>query len=246
MNVKLAFLLQPSPWERSHAIVTVAWGSVSPSEAAEDSHCQNFGTQARTAANLAWLSCHERPNAIARKFAFGFLEEPLHLWHQTFERLADLLAIAANLDLDRRVTRPEVKCALKIVWQIGERRFLVDAKMFHQRSLQFFVIDLHPFRPSSPRRDHAFRDRFLRLRNHQFRIDHQLRAQPMACWTSAVVAVKRKMLRSELAQCEAAVWTSIVGRIPIRFPLRLLLPEHHNTVLAPFQRGVDGIRQPHP
>src|SRR5262249_38679598 len=87
--------------------------------------------------------------------AFSFLVEPLHLRYQPFKRLADLFPVAANLDLDWRLTRPEVKRALKIVRQIRKRYFFVNAKMFHQRPLQFFVIGLHPLRPSSPRCNHA-------------------------------------------------------------------------------------------
>ena len=98
------------------------------------------------------------------------------------------------------IARPEVKRALKIFRQIGKRRFFVDAKMFHQRALQFFVIGLHPLRSAPPRRDRAFRERFFRLGNHQLRINHQLRAEPMTGRARAEVAVEGKMFRGELAQ----------------------------------------------
>src|SRR5215470_5751200 len=67
MNVELAFLLQGPHCGRCHAIVIIAGGYTSHSAAATDRHRENFRTQSRTAANLARLSGHERPNAIARK-----------------------------------------------------------------------------------------------------------------------------------------------------------------------------------
>src|ERR1700757_129860 len=98
-----------------------------------DRHRQNLRSQSRSAANFAWLAGHEGTNSIAGEFAFGFLVEPLHLWHQTLKRLGDLLTVTAELNFNRRLARSKIKRALKIFRQLGERRFFVHAKMFYQR-----------------------------------------------------------------------------------------------------------------
>src|SRR4029077_3972908 len=120
-----------------------------------DRHRQNLRSQSRAAANFTWLAGHEGTNPITGEFAFGFLVEPLHLWHQTLKRLGDLLTVTAELNFNRRLARSKIKRALKIFWQLGKRCFFVDAKMFHQRALQFFVIGLLPLRPAKTLRTHT-------------------------------------------------------------------------------------------
>src|SRR5207253_6532741 len=158
-------------------------------------HRQNLRSQSRATANLAWLAGHERTNPITGEFAFGFLVEPLHLWHQTLKRLGDLFTVTAELNFNRCLARSKIKRALKIFWQLSKRRFFVDAKMFYQRALQFFVIGLHPLRSATPWRNHSLRDRFFRLGDHQLRINHQLRPQSVTRRTGTEMTVKGKMFR---------------------------------------------------
>src|SRR5712671_413048 len=160
-----------------------------------DRHRQNLRPQSRTAANFTWLAGHEGTNPITGEFAFGFLVEPLHLWHQTLKRLGDLLTVTAELNFNRRLARSKIKRALKIFRQLSKRHFFVDAKMFYQRALQFFVIGLHPLWSTTPWRNHSLGDRFFRLGNHQLRINHQLRPEPVTRRTRTKMTVKGKMFR---------------------------------------------------
>src|SRR6476659_987909 len=120
-----------------------------------DRHRKNLRSQSRTAANFTWLAGHEGTNSITGELAFGFLVEPLNLWHQTLNRLGDLLTVTGELNFNRRLACSNIKRALKIFRQLGKPRFFVDAKMFHQRALQFFVIGLHPLRPTTPWCNHS-------------------------------------------------------------------------------------------
>src|SRR5438477_3783979 len=156
---------------------------------------QNFRSQSRAAANFARLSGHEGANPITGEFAFGFLVEPLHLWHQPLKRLGNFFTVTAELHFNRRLARAKIKRALKIFRELGKSRFFVDAKMFYQRALQLFVIGLHPLRSATPWRNHSLGDRFFRLGNHQLWVNDQLRPKSVTCRTGTEMTVKGKMLR---------------------------------------------------
>src|SRR6476620_9999604 len=100
-----------------------------------DRHRQNLRSQSRAAANFTWLAGHERANPVTGEFAFGFLVEPLHLWHQTLKRLRQPLTDTAELNFIPLLAASNIKRALKIFRRRGKRRFFVDAKLFHQRAL---------------------------------------------------------------------------------------------------------------
>src|SRR2546423_4459167 len=85
-----------------------------------DRHRQNLRSQPRAAANFAWLAGHEGTNPITGEFAFGFLVESLHLWHQTIKRLRDLLTVTAVLNFNRRLSRSRLNRALKSSLQPGQ------------------------------------------------------------------------------------------------------------------------------
>src|SRR5437016_5501867 len=85
-----------------------------------DCHRQNFRPQPRAAANLAWLAGHEGTNPITGKFAFGFLVEPLHLWHQTLKGLGNFFTVTAELHFNWRLAGSKIKRALKIFRQLGK------------------------------------------------------------------------------------------------------------------------------
>src|SRR3977135_129961 len=68
-------------------------------------HRQNLRSQPRATANFTWLAGHEGTNPITGELSFGFLVEPLHLWHQTLKRLGDLFTVTAELNFNRRPAR---------------------------------------------------------------------------------------------------------------------------------------------
>src|SRR4029077_3156202 len=72
-------------------------------------HRQNFRPQTRAAATFAWLADHKRADPITGEFAFGFLVESLHLWHQTLKRLGDLFTVTAELNFNRSLARSKIK-----------------------------------------------------------------------------------------------------------------------------------------
>src|SRR5882757_9391091 len=198
MNIQFASVI-PSNVEGSRC-VTLKLTSAGSLDFARDEgalhrHRQNLRSQSRAAANFARLAGHERANPVTGEFAFGFLVEPLHLWHQTLKRLGDLLTVTAELNFNRRLARSKIKRALKFFRQLGKWRFFVHAKIFYQRALQFFVIGLHPLRSTTPWRNHSLGDRFFRLGDHQLRINHQLRPESVTRRTRTKMTVKGKMFR---------------------------------------------------
>src|SRR5438445_3868215 len=79
-----------------------------------DCHRQNFRTQTRAAANFAWLAGHKRADPITGEFAFGFLVEPLHLWHQALKRPGNLFTVTAELHFNWHLAVSKIKTALTI------------------------------------------------------------------------------------------------------------------------------------
>src|SRR5207302_2556979 len=149
MNIQFASVIpsntaSPARTEESRCVTLKLTSAGSLDFARDDGalhrHRQNLRSQSRAAANFTWLPGHEGTNPITGEFAFGFLVEPLHLWHQSLKRLGNFFAITAELHFNWRLARAKIKRALKIFRQLGKWRFFVDAKMFHQRPLQFFVI----------------------------------------------------------------------------------------------------------
>ena len=106
-----------------------------------------------------------------------------------------MFTIASEIHIDRVIAGAEIERLLKLVRQIGKRHFFVYAEVFHERALQLAVISLHSFRPAPPRCDRPFRQRFLRIGNHQLDIADKLCPKTMTCRTRAEVAVKRKVSR---------------------------------------------------
>ena len=172
-----------------------SWTGVFARNDSRNGHRQYLRSQTRAAANFAWLAGHEGANPITGEFAFRFVVEPLHLWHQTLKRPGNLFTITTELHFNRRFARAKIKRALKIFRQLGKGRFFVDAEVFHQRTLQFFVVGLHPLRSATPWRNYSLGNRFFRLGNHQLWINDQLRPQPVTCRTGTEMTVKGKMLR---------------------------------------------------
>src|SRR5205814_8680664 len=172
-----------------------SWTGVFARNDSRNGHRQYLRSQSRAAANFARLSGHEGANPITGEFAFRFVVEPLHLWHQTLKRPGNLFTVTAELHFNRRLARAKIKRALKVLRQLGKRRCFVDAKMFYQRALQFFVVGLHPLWSATPGRNHSLSDRFFRLGNHQLGINDQLRPKSVACRTGTEMTVKGKMLR---------------------------------------------------
>ena len=115
-------------------------------------HGKKLRPQPRAFTDFARHAPHEHANAVARKFAFRRVVKPLHLRDQPFERPRIFSPIRA----DRLLTRSKIKRLFEFVRQLGERHFFVHLEMFHQRGLQMPVVNLHPFRRASPRRDRAF------------------------------------------------------------------------------------------
>ena len=77
---------------------------------------ENLRFQPRAAAYLARLTCHERANAMASEFTLCFLIKPLHLRHESFERLsAVLFFVIAETHFNRLAIRAEIKRLFKFV-----------------------------------------------------------------------------------------------------------------------------------
>ena len=200
---------------------------------------------------------HEGANAIARKLALRFLIEALHLRNQSLERLCGFLAlpIRAETHPHRLVARAMNERRFELPRQIGVGQKLVHAEVLHERVLHRLVVGLHPLRSAPPRHDCAFRYRFRRIGDHQLRIDHHLRSEPVTGRAGAKVAVKRKMFRRQLGQREVAVRVPVISRKADRLPTGLrfsvrrslcFLPQNHQPIPAPLQRRLHRIRQPRP
>src|SRR5439155_16850849 len=109
------------------------------------------------AAHFARLARHERANAIARELALRLLIQALHLRHQSFKRLSDLVfAVGAELDFNRLVVYTEVKRGLVFIGQIGEGHIFVNLEMFHESVLQMTIVGKHALCAASPWCDCSF------------------------------------------------------------------------------------------
>src|SRR5260370_22163074 len=130
---------------------------------------ENLRFKPRAAAHFAWLTGHERSDAIASELALSFFVEPLHLRNQPFKRTRRFAGaiIASKTHLDWLIAGAKIERLLESLRQFGERHVFIDMKMFDERALQVAVVDLHSLRPASPWRDRPFSECFAGIGNHQ-------------------------------------------------------------------------------
>src|SRR4029077_1346674 len=137
-----------------------------------DGDGENLRFKPRAAAHFAWLTGHERSDAIASKLALSFFIEPVHLRNQPFKRARRFAGatIPCETHLDWLIAGTKTERLLESLRQFGERHVFIDMKMFDERALQVAVVDLHSLCPAPPWRDRPFSEFFAGIGNHQIGI----------------------------------------------------------------------------
>jgi hypothetical protein len=151
-----------------------------------------------------------------------------------------------------------------LVRQFTERHVFIDVKVLYERLLQVPIVCLHSLRPTPPRRNRAFSQRFTRIGNHQLGIANQLGAKSMASRACSEVAVKGKMSRSQFADSKASSGVSVVSRVTqflpasrwsvgvlecrsfgffitplLHYSITALVSQDNDAVPAPFERSLN-------